>query len=117
VEIVEAHHRRKKDAPSGTALTLAKRVCSALGRDPDGVLLYGRQGAAGPRSGEEIAIHAVRGGDVVGDHTIIFAADGERIEITHRAASRDIFARGALRAALFLAGNAPGLYTMADVLS
>jgi len=116
VEIVEAHHRRKKDAPSGTALELARRVCRALGRDPEAVLSYGRRGLAGPRKPDEVAVHAVRGGDIVGDHTVLFAGDGERVELTHRVTSRDVFARGAIRAALFLAGKPPGVYSMQDVL-
>ena len=117
VEIIEAHHRRKKDAPSGTAKELARRVCAGLGRDPDQVLIYGREGLCGARTGEEVAVHAVRGGDIVGDHTVLYAGDGERIEVTHRASSRDVFAQGALRAAVFLAGKPPGLYAMSDVLA
>jgi 4-hydroxy-tetrahydrodipicolinate reductase len=116
VEIVETHHHRKKDAPSGTALTLAEGICAALGRDPADVLCYGRQGAVGARSEREIGIHAVRGGDIVGEHTVILAGEGERLEITHRATSRDIFARGAIRAARFLASREAGAYTMRDVL-
>ena len=115
VEIVEAHHRRKKDAPSGTAKELANRLLQALGRGEE-ALIYGREGMVGARTSEEIAIHAVRGGDIVGDHTVIFAGDGERIELTHRASSRDVFAQGALRAARFLAEQQPGLYSMQDVL-
>ncbi len=115
VEIVEAHHRRKKDAPSGTALEMARQLCDALDR-PEDVLLYGRRGAVGPRKPSEIGIHSVRGGDIVGDHTVIFAGEGERLELTHRAGSRDIFARGALQAARFLVGKPAGLYSMADVL-
>jgi len=116
VEVIEAHHRRKVDAPSGTAMELARRLCAALGRDPDAVLLYGRSGRVGQRTGEEIAVHAVRGGDIVGDHTVLFAGPGERIELTHRASSRDVFATGAIRAARFLQGQGPGLYTMQDAL-
>jgi 4-hydroxy-tetrahydrodipicolinate reductase len=115
VEIVEAHHRRKKDAPSGTALEMARQLRDALDR-PEDVLVYGRRGAVGPRKPSEIGIHAVRGGDIVGDHTIIFAGEGERLELTHRAGSRDIFARGALQAARFLVGKPAGVYSMADVL-
>jgi 4-hydroxy-tetrahydrodipicolinate reductase len=115
VEIIETHHRRKKDAPSGTAKELAGRLLKALGRG-EGALIYGREGMVGARTSEEIAIHAVRGGDVVGDHTVVFAAEGERIELTHRASSRDVFARGALRAARFLVAQKPGLYSMQDVL-
>jgi 4-hydroxy-tetrahydrodipicolinate reductase len=116
IEIVETHHRRKKDAPSGTALKLAHAICQALSWDPKEALIYGRQGEVGERPGKQIALLAVRGGDVVGDHTVIFAGEGERIELTHRASSRDVFARGAIRAARFLAGRAPGLYSMKDVL-
>ena len=103
-------------APSGTAMELARRACAGLGRDPDKVLRFGREGACGPRSAEEVAILAVRGGDIVGDHTVMFAGEGERIELTHRASNRDVLVRGALRAAAFLAGRAPGLYSMRDVL-
>jgi len=116
VEIVEAHHRRKKDAPSGTAMELLRRVAGALGRQPDAAARFGRRGACGPRSPEEIGVHAIRGGDVVGDHTVIFAGEGERLELTHRATSRLVFARGALAAARFLEGQPPGLYSMRDVL-
>ncbi len=115
VEIIEAHHRRKVDAPSGTAMELARRICEALERDADSCLSFGRQGAAGPRKANEVGVHAVRGGDIVGDHTVLFAGDGERIELTHRATSRDIFARGALRAAGYVAGCKPGMYSMRDV--
>jgi len=116
VEIVEAHHNQKKDAPSGTAKKLAENIAAALGRDlaDDGV--YGRQGITGARRPSEIGIHAVRAGDIVGEHTVIFAGPGERIEITHRAHSRDTFARGALRAAKWLVGKPPKLYSMLDVL-
>lgn len=117
VEIVEAHHRRKVDAPSGTAMEIARRVCEALGRDVQADLRHGRHGQCGPRTSREIGMHALRGGDVVGDHTVIFAGEGERVELTHKASSRDVFARGALRAAAFLIGRAPGLYSMEDVLA
>lgn len=116
VEIVEMHHRRKKDAPSGTALALARSVCRGHGWDPGEVLSFGRQGMTGERPRRQLAIHAVRGGDVAGDHTVIFAGEGERLELTHRASNRDVFVRGALRAAMFLAGKPPGLYSMKDVL-
>ncbi len=116
VEIVEMHHRHKKDAPSGTALQLARCICEKLSWDCGKALLYGRQGMTGERPRRQLAVHAVRGGDGVGDHTVIFAGEGERIELTHRASSRDIFARGALRAARFLVGRAPGLYSIKDVL-
>lgn len=116
VEIVEAHHRHKKDAPSGTALRLAEVVADALGRDLGQVANYGRQGMIGARPQQEIGIQTVRGGDVVGEHTLLFLGEGERIELTHRASSRDAFSRGAVRAALWLAGRRPGLYGMDDVL-
>jgi 4-hydroxy-tetrahydrodipicolinate reductase len=117
VEIVEAHHRRKKDAPSGTAMELARRTAAAVARDPEEVVSHGRRGAVGPRKPEEIGVHAIRGGDIVGEHTVIFAAEGERIELTHRASSRDIFAWGAIRAARFLAGQGAGMFSMEDVLA
>jgi 4-hydroxy-tetrahydrodipicolinate reductase len=114
VEIVETHHRLKVDAPSGTALRLADRVREArAGTSP---LVHGRQGQPGARATDEIGMHAVRGGDVIGDHTVHFLGGGERIELTHRATSREVFAHGALRAASFLHGRPPGSYTLADVL-
>ncbi|MEW6358998.1 MAG: 4-hydroxy-tetrahydrodipicolinate reductase [Planctomycetota bacterium] len=116
IEIIETHHRFKKDAPSGTAVKLADKVAEAVGRTMAKVGVYGRHGDVGQRTKKEIGVHAVRGGDVVGDHTIVFAALGERIEITHRAHSRDLFARGALNVARFLVGRKPGMYDMADVL-
>ena len=116
VEIVEVHHRFKKDAPSGTAKTLAESVASALGRDLKEVGVYGREGITGERERKEIGVHAVRSGDVVGEHTLVFGGIGERFEITHRAHSRDTFARGAVRAAAWVAGRAPGLYDMRAVL-
>lgn len=116
LEIVEAHHRRKKDAPSGTALALARAAAEGRGVALDDVAVYGREGLVGERPAGEIGIHAVRGGDVVGDHTMIFATDGERVEIGHRASSRETFAAGALRAAAFLCGRPAGGYTMRDVL-
>ena len=115
-EIVEMHHRLKKDAPSGTALRLAETVAVGRGQDLKAVAVYGREGLVGERPHGEIGVHAVRGGDVVGDHTVIFAIEGERVELTHKASSRDILARGALRAALWLPGRKPGLYDMQDVL-
>jgi len=115
IEIVESHHRRKNDAPSGTAMEIVRRLCAALGRDED-ALVFGRQGAVGPRPPEQIAVHAIRGGDIVGEHTVMFAAEGERLELTHRASSREVFARGAIAAARYLAGKQPGWYGMADVL-
>lgn len=115
VEISEIHHHFKKDAPSGTAVKLKEIVRDAHGRKESDII-YGREGIVGERPEGEIAMHAMRGGDVVGEHTVFFFAEGERIEITHRATSRTIFARGALRAARFLAGKPAGLYTMKDVL-
>ena len=116
VEIVEAHHRFKKDAPSGTALALGRSVAGALGRDLDKVGLSGRKGIVGERGKKEIALLSVRAGDIVGEHTVIFGGIGERLEFIHRAHSRDTFARGALRAAQWLAQQKPGLYNMQDVL-
>ena len=116
VEIVETHHRFKKDAPSGTAVRLADAVATALGRTMEESGVYGRRGMVGERSRKEIGVFAVRAGDVVGEHTLIFGGIGERFEITHRAHSRDTFARGAVRAAAWILGKPPGLYDMADVL-
>lgn len=116
VEIVETHHRHKKDAPSGTAKKLAEIIAQALGRDLAKVAVYGREGITGERPRDVIGIHSVRGGDTVGDHTVIFSGGAERIELTHRATSRSAFAEGALRAARFVAKVSPGLYTMQDVL-
>lgn len=116
IEITEMHHRRKVDAPSGTALGLLRAVCEGNGRDPDKVVKHGREGITGERTRQEIGMHSLRGGDVVGDHTVVFATDGERIELTHKASSRDTFAGGALRAAEWLAGKQPGRYGMAEVL-
>ena len=115
-EIVEMHHRRKVDAPSGTALSLGEAV--AEGRDVvlQAVAAHGRSGQAGARPAGEIGFHALRGGGVVGDHTVVFASEDERVELTHRAANRDLFARGALHAALRLARAEPGWYSMDDVL-
>jgi 4-hydroxy-tetrahydrodipicolinate reductase len=116
LEIVETHHRQKRDAPSGTALRLAEALAEATGRDLDRTAVYERKGDTGPRTKEEIGLQTIRGGDVVGDHTVYFLGLGDRIEITHRASSRETFARGAVRAALWLSGRAPGLYDMRDVL-
>jgi 4-hydroxy-tetrahydrodipicolinate reductase len=116
VEIVEAHHRAKKDAPSGTALRLAEVAADASGLDRGAAFVYERHGDVGPRRAGTIGLAAVRGGDVVGDHTVYFFADGERLELTHRATSRDNFAHGAVRAARWVAGKPPGLYDMQDVL-
>lgn len=115
-EIVEMHHRMKVDAPSGTALALGTTVAEATGRTLASDAVYGREGMVGQRRQNEIAILALRGGDVVGDHTVIFAGLGERLELTHRAQSRDCLARGALRAALWLAQQPIGHYSMSDVL-
>jgi 4-hydroxy-tetrahydrodipicolinate reductase len=116
VEIIEAHHRFKKDAPSGTALALGRSVASALDRDLAKVAINGRRGIVGERSKKEIALLSVRAGDIVGEHTVIFGGIGERLEFIHRAHSRDTFAHGALRAAQWLAQQKPGLYGMHDVL-
>jgi len=116
VEIVETHHRFKKDAPSGTALRMAEVVAEALGRDLAKTAVYDRHDRLVERTRKEIGIAALRSGDVVGEHTVSFGALGERLELTHRAQSRDNFARGALRAARFIAAAKPGLYTMQDVL-
>jgi 4-hydroxy-tetrahydrodipicolinate reductase len=112
LEIVEMHHRLKKDAPSGTALTLSQILQKQRKLTPT----HGREGQVGERKADEIGIHSIRGGDVVGDHTVIFAGPGERLELTHRATSRQTFAAGALRAARWVVGQAPGLYSMEDVL-
>jgi len=116
VEIVEAHHRFKKDAPSGTALALGRAVAGALNRDLDQVAVNGRKGMVCARGGKEIALLSVRAGDIVGEHTVIFGGIGERLEFIHRAHSRDTFARGAIRAAQWLAKRKPGLYTMQDMM-
>ena len=116
VEIIEAHHRFKKDAPSGTALALGRSVANALNRDLDKIGINGRKGIVGERSKKEIALLSVRAGDIVGEHTVIFGGIGERLEFIHRAHSRDTFARGAIRAAQWLAKQKPGLYGMQDVL-
>jgi 4-hydroxy-tetrahydrodipicolinate reductase len=116
LEIVEAHHRHKRDAPSGTALRLAEALAEATGRNLAATARYARQGDVGPRTAEEIGIQTIRGGDVVGDHTVFFLGTGERIELTHRASSRDTFAQGAVRAALWLPGRSPRVYEMKDVL-
>ena len=116
LEIVEVHHRLKRDAPSGTAQTLAEILAEARKQMLDKVARHGRAGLIGERTGTEIGIHSVRGGDVVGDHTVIFAGPGERLELTHKASSRDTFANGALRAAQWAVKQRPGLYDMRDVL-
>ncbi|MDI6800880.1 MAG: 4-hydroxy-tetrahydrodipicolinate reductase [Thermodesulfovibrionales bacterium] len=116
IEIVEAHHRLKKDAPSGTAMKMAQVIADAVSRNLDDVAVYTRKGLIGERTKREIGIQTVRGGDIVGEHTVYFCGLGERIEITHKASSRDTFARGALKAALWIANRAAGLYDMQDVL-
>ena len=116
VEITEVHHRFKKDAPSGTAARMAEIVAEALGRDLTKVGVHGRHGLPGERTKQEIGIHSIRSGDVVGEHTVSFGSLGERLELTHRSQSRDTFVRGALRAARFIAQAKPGLYSMQDVL-
>jgi 4-hydroxy-tetrahydrodipicolinate reductase len=115
-EIVEWHHRLKKDAPSGTAVRMGEVVAKALGRDFQKVAKYHREGMTGARTNEEIGMQTVRGGDIVGEHTVYFIGMGERIELTHRAHTRDMFARGAVRAAKWVVGKKPGLYDMQDVL-
>lgn len=117
IEIYEAHHRHKVDAPSGTALSMGEIIAETLGRDLKKCAVYGREGQTGARDRETIGFATVRAGDIVGDHTVTFAAEGERVEITHKASSRMSFARGAVRAALWLKEQKPGLYDMRDVLS
>jgi 4-hydroxy-tetrahydrodipicolinate reductase len=117
IEVIEAHHRLKKDAPSGTALKIAEVLARAVGRDLKQVGVYARKGLIGERKTQEIGIQTIRAGDIVGDHTIVFGGMGERIEVTHRASSRDTFARGALRAAQWVVTQPPGLYDMMDVLN
>ncbi len=116
IEIIEAHHRHKVDAPSGTALRMGEIVAGVLGRDLERCAVYGRHGHTGPRTRETIGFETIRAGDIVGEHTVMFAADGERVEITHKASSRQTFARGAVRAAGWLMAQPPGLYDMQDVL-
>jgi len=116
LEIIEMHHRLKKDAPSGTARTLVEILAEVRKLQPGQAARHGREGITGERTGSEIGIHSIRGGDVVGDHTVIFANAGERLELTHKASSRDTFANGALRAALWAVKQKPGLYSMQDVL-
>lgn len=116
IEIIEAHHRHKKDAPSGTALALAEAAAKGTGRHLDKVARYHRQGQIGERPEKEIGIQTIRAGDIVGDHTVIFAGTGEMLELTHRATSRDNFARGAVLAAKWVVGKTPGIYTMREVL-
>jgi 4-hydroxy-tetrahydrodipicolinate reductase len=116
LEVTEMHHRLKKDAPSGTAKKLAEILCEARGLDYTKDVQHGREGLVGERSTKEIGVHSIRGGDVVGDHTVTFAGAGERLELSHKAASRETFALGALRAAQWVVGKPPGLYSMEDVL-
>jgi 4-hydroxy-tetrahydrodipicolinate reductase len=116
IEIVEAHHRHKVDAPSGTALRMGEIIATALGRDLGEVAVYGRQGHTGPRERSTIGFETIRAGDTVGEHSVWFAADGERVEITHRASNRMTFARGAARAARWIAGQDRGQFDMQDVL-
>ncbi len=116
VEIVEAHHKLKKDSPSGTAVRMGEVVAEALGRDYTKVANYHREGICGERTKEEIGMQTIRGGDIVGEHTVYFIGMGERIELTHRAHTRDMFSRGSVRAAKWVVGKAPGLYDMQDVL-
>ncbi len=116
IEIVEAHHRHKVDAPSGTALKMGEVIAQALGRDLADCAVYGRHGLTGERDPSSIGFAAIRGGDIVGDHTVLFAGTGERIEITHKSSSRATYAQGSLRAARFLAGRTAGLFDMFDVL-
>ena len=116
LEVVEMHHRLKKDAPSGTAVTLLEILGEARRLQLPEALRHGREGITGERTDREIGVHSLRGGDVVGDHTVIFATNGERLELTHKASSRDTFAQGALRAAKWVVGKPPALYSMQDVL-
>ena len=116
VEVFEAHHRRKVDAPSGTALTMGEVIANALGRNLDDCAVYGREGVTGERDPSTIGFSAIRGGDIVGDHTVLFAGIGERIEITHKSSSRVSYAQGALRAVRFLSSRGAGLFDMQDVL-
>ena len=116
VEIVELHHRLKKDAPSGTAKRLAELIAAARQLSYQKNTRHGREGLVGERPADEIGVHAVRGGDIIGEHTVLFAGLGERLELTHKAASRETFARGAIQAARWIVGRSPGLYEMRDVL-
>ena len=116
IEIIEAHHRNKVDAPSGTALAMGEVIANTLGRSLETDAIYGREGVTGIRERKTIGFATVRGGDVVGDHTVLYACEGERLEITHKASSRECFARGALRAAVWLKDKTAGLYDMQDVL-
>jgi 4-hydroxy-tetrahydrodipicolinate reductase len=116
IEIVETHHNRKKDSPSGTAKTLLQNIADARGAQLKDIAIYGRKGNAGERPKGQICVHAVRGGGIIGEHTVIFAGQDEILEITHRASSRDVFAKGAIKAAKYIADKSPGLYDMQDVI-
>lgn len=116
IEIIEAHHRNKVDAPSGTALKMGEVICETLHRNLDNVAVYGRSGISEPRDKKTIGFSTIRAGDIIGEHTVIFACEGERVEISHRASNRSTFAFGAIRAAKWLSAKKEGLYTMADVL-
>jgi 4-hydroxy-tetrahydrodipicolinate reductase len=116
IEIIEAHHRHKVDAPSGTALKMGDVIAQAMGRDLKDCAVYGRQGVTGERDPSSIGFASIRGGDIVGDHTVLFAGTGERIEITHKSSSRETYAQGSLRAVRFLTGRKQGLFDMFDVL-
>jgi 4-hydroxy-tetrahydrodipicolinate reductase len=116
IEITEAHHRHKVDAPSGTALKMGEVIAGALGRDLDKVAIYGREGQTGERDRQTIGFSTIRGGDIIGEHQVMFAGQGERLEIVHRAQSRSNFAEGAVRAAVWIAGEGPGVFDMQDVL-
>ncbi len=116
LEVIEMHHRHKIDAPSGTAATLVQILSQTRGLVKEEALRHGREGITGERTASEIGVHSLRGGDVVGDHTVVFAGAGERVELTHKASSRETFAQGALRAAQWVVGREPGLYDMQDVL-
>lgn len=116
LEVLEAHHDQKKDAPSGTAVRLIEQLCRVRGWDPEEVCRHGRVGMTGARTSNELGVSVIRGGDIVGEHTVYFIANGERLELTHRAHNRDTFAQGAVRAALWVVQQEPGLYDMQDVL-
>jgi 4-hydroxy-tetrahydrodipicolinate reductase len=116
LEVIEMHHRQKRDAPSGTARTLAEILAAVRKQQLDNVVRHGRSGIVGARTAEEIGVHSLRGGDMVGDHTVVFAGNGERVELAHKASSRETFANGALRAAQWVVSQKPSLYDMQDVL-
>ncbi len=116
IEVIEAHHRHKVDAPCGTALEMGEVIAAAIGRDLKECAVYAREGVTGERDPSTIGFSTIRGGDIVGDHTVLFAGTGERIEITHKSSSRATYAQGSLRAARFLAGRSSGLFDMDDVL-